>query len=445
MAIQISRPGNWDVTHAQALEMCENDEFYFDPELSYETSGYRPITATKGLDFDPAPFMQVGRVKDETGRYTNIPWKTKAHKDWWAKQYEYCEKGFEYNGYRLTNDNYFFLNFYTMLNASKIEEGGAGIADSRPSFWAEHYKYFHYIDLCRKLGFDSVLLKARAVGASETAASLGVRPFITTRNSRSLFTASSENFIKGVLGKCWKQLNWLDMNTETAMLRLRQVANSNMHKKASKMDKTGIETGRMAEIVGLIVDEPDKLRGDRVDNWFLEESGSNKVLMDTYTVGGPLVIINGKRRGNRFVFGTGGCLCAGNKVMANDGRIINIEDVSEEDGIIGHDFKSATREGISYMHKVSVKPCVKIVTRRYKELSCSTDHPIYAKYERSGIKGTTSYNQFIEAGKLKVGDRVAVPNIINIFGRSGFKNAEIIGENIVTGKQTNYLFFYHLL
>lgn len=163
MAIEISREGTWDVTHKDALRMCEESSFYFDPELSYETSGYRPITETKGLDFDPAPFTEVGRTKDETGKFTNLPWGTKAHRDWWQQQYYYCEHGFEYNGYRITNDNYFFLNFYTMLNASNIGEAGSGIDDSRPSFWAEHYKYFHYIDLCRKLGFDSVLLKARGV------------------------------------------------------------------------------------------------------------------------------------------------------------------------------------------------------------------------------------------------------------------------------------------
>jgi hypothetical protein len=163
MAILIKREGIWDVTHEQALEMCKEEVFYFDPELSYETTGYKPITETKGLDFDPAPFTEVGRFKDESGKFTNIPWGTKSHRDWWLQQYSYCEKGFEHNGYRITNDHYFFLNFYTMLNASKVEEAGEGIADSRPDFWAEHYKYFHYIDMCRKLGFDSVLLKARGV------------------------------------------------------------------------------------------------------------------------------------------------------------------------------------------------------------------------------------------------------------------------------------------
>ena len=46
----------------------EDDEiFYFDPELSYELTGYRPITMTEGLDFDPAPFQEAGRNFEEKG------------------------------------------------------------------------------------------------------------------------------------------------------------------------------------------------------------------------------------------------------------------------------------------------------------------------------------------------------------------------------------------
>lgn len=431
MAIQISRPGVWDVTHQMALKMHEEGAFYFDPELSYETSGYRPITETKGLDFDPAPFTAVGRKKDLTGRFTELPIGSKNHIDWWKKQIEYCNEGFEHNGYYVTNDHYFFLNFYTMLSANNMsEESGKGVADSRPSFWAEHYKYFHYIDLCRKLGYDSCLLKSRGVGASETAASLAVRPYITIKNSRSIFTAFDEKKVDLVLGKCWKQLNWLDVNSELAMKKLRQVFNSNKKKRASSLTKDNIETGPMAEIEGMTIDDSDKLRGDRVDNWFLEESGSNKILTETYMVGEALVVINGRRRGNRFVFGTGGCLCAGSNVMTSDGSIINIEDINMKDGIIGHDFTKATIEPIAYMHEVLVKPCVKITTNNGRILECSTDHPIY-----SSIFRLKAHTKFVEAGKLKVGDKIAVPRDTGIFGNNKIDNAYNLGFEI--GNKSN--------
>ena len=43
------RDGLWDVAVTE-------DVLYFDPELSYELTGYRPINETQGLDFDPTPF-----------------------------------------------------------------------------------------------------------------------------------------------------------------------------------------------------------------------------------------------------------------------------------------------------------------------------------------------------------------------------------------------------
>jgi hypothetical protein len=40
------------------VEIGEEIE-YFDPTLSYELTGYRPITETEGLDFDPEPFLKA--------------------------------------------------------------------------------------------------------------------------------------------------------------------------------------------------------------------------------------------------------------------------------------------------------------------------------------------------------------------------------------------------
>ena len=233
------------------------------------------------------------------------------------------------------------------------------------------------------------------------------------------------------------------MNTELAMKRLRQVYNSNMHKRASKLDKTGIESGRMADIVGMIVDEADKLRGDRVDNWFIEEAGSNKVLLETYTVGEPLVIINGRRRGTRFVFGTGGCLVAGSLVYTSNGNIVRIEDLNQEDGIIGHNFKKATKEPINYMHGVSIKPCVRITTCFGKTIECSNDHPIYTNYIRNTFKGKVEKTEFVDAKKIKIDDCIAIPKSVPVFGRSYVKDceqiAEIIGYNYYIPKGTKYI------
>ena len=61
------RPGEeWDVPITEEVR-------YFDPELSYELTGYRPLTMEKGLDFDPEPFREMASIYEENGKYTEYP------------------------------------------------------------------------------------------------------------------------------------------------------------------------------------------------------------------------------------------------------------------------------------------------------------------------------------------------------------------------------------
>ena len=50
---------------------------YFDPELSYEITGYRPINMTEGLDFNPDDFTEAARTFEEKGEYTEFPYGCK--------------------------------------------------------------------------------------------------------------------------------------------------------------------------------------------------------------------------------------------------------------------------------------------------------------------------------------------------------------------------------
>ena len=55
---------------------------YFDPELSYEITGYRPITMTDGLDFDPAPFREAATTYEKFKYYTNYKAGSKPYKEY---------------------------------------------------------------------------------------------------------------------------------------------------------------------------------------------------------------------------------------------------------------------------------------------------------------------------------------------------------------------------
>ena len=139
---------------------------YFDPTKSYELTGYRPIDETNGLDFDPDPFMEVVFFKEKYGVHTLAPPKSPSYNEFWSREIDRCKQGLTINGYRITGNHYFFLNFYKLLVADDKGKQSQGRDVFHPSFWSKHYEYFHYIELCQYLNKDACSLKARGVNKS---------------------------------------------------------------------------------------------------------------------------------------------------------------------------------------------------------------------------------------------------------------------------------------
>lgn len=153
---KIHRTGLWDYTIDDKIE-------FFDPECSYELTGYKPITETKGLDFNPEWFTEAARTYTETGSYTEYPVGSKPYADYWTEQLIRCSEGYEVNGYRLTGDNYFFLNFYRMPIVDDKKKLSEASGEGFPKFIAEQYKFFHYFEMCELLKKDVVALKSRGI------------------------------------------------------------------------------------------------------------------------------------------------------------------------------------------------------------------------------------------------------------------------------------------
>ena len=87
----------------------------------------------------------------------------KDERDYWKEQYRRCNEGYISHGYRITGDNYFFLNFYRLKDISTVKIAGSGRKSAFPSFYAKQYEYFHYIEICKLTGHDVCALKARGV------------------------------------------------------------------------------------------------------------------------------------------------------------------------------------------------------------------------------------------------------------------------------------------
>lgn len=151
------RPGEeWDVPITEEIQ-------YFDPELSYELTGYRPITMEKGLDFDPTPFCEMANIYNSLGNYTRFPEGTKPWHDLWAREVERMNNGYTIGKYRITGDNYYYLNYYRMEVIDENAISGAGRYYSFPKFLSKQYEWFHYLEMAETLRLNAIALKSRGV------------------------------------------------------------------------------------------------------------------------------------------------------------------------------------------------------------------------------------------------------------------------------------------
>ena len=295
------KEGIWDVK-------LEDPVPYFDKRLSYELTGYRPITETEGLDFRPEWFTQARDTFLKTEHYCSYYPGSKMYRDFWNEEYRRCKNGLTVNGYTITGFNYYFLNYYQLPNTEQEKAG-----DSRtvifPKFFVYQYEFFHYFELCRTVRRNAAVMKNRGCGASEMNASIFDCFFNCFRNSICLLTAFDGNYVTKTLDKIWNGITFTDDNTDGGMLKLRQVINTNTKKRSTYykvVNGQKIETGFGSQIEGIIVDKDRKMRGDRVQMLFLEEAGSNPILETSFIKAEELVTVGGNKIGVIVAAGTGG-------------------------------------------------------------------------------------------------------------------------------------------
>lgn len=294
--------GIWDVKKDEPIE-------YFDTRLSYELTGYRPINKTEGLDFDPSWFTEARDVFLKTGHYTSYRRGTKAFEDFWLKEYKRCINGLTVNGYTVTGDHYFFLNYYQLMDLSSAQKAGGGRVYAFPTFYVGQYEWFHYVEMAKRLRLNAFLMKSREVGFSEIDAAIIVNSYNSIRNSINLITAHSSDHLDKTLEKVWRAISFINDYTDGGFTKLSQVVNSQYKRRASRYETIGgvkIETGWMSQITGIVADKPSKIRGDRVDLLVYEESGSWPGLIKAFIQSNALVGQPGSQWGYRIGGGTGG-------------------------------------------------------------------------------------------------------------------------------------------
>lgn len=162
-----------------------------------------------------------------------------------------------------------------------------------------------------------------------------------------------------------------------------------------------------------------------------DEVGKFPVL-GAWLAGRPAHMMHGRMRGVCLM---AGCCCAGTIVYKSNGEPCRIEDLKQEDGIIGFDNISskAVSQDITWMKPPAEKECYRITTKRGRVLECSGDHPILTVVKKRKGKFRYFGSDFRRADSLRVGRKICVSDGVDIWGDKKMFDPYLVGILIGDG------------
>lgn len=272
--------------------------------------------------------------KKNKGRYITAPRGTRDYNDYWDLQEKRCFEGYQVGDLWIPGKHYFYLNFTPIMRIPDSALARAAMAESRdkrgnlsgavmekimtfPKFFEIDYEWYNFKDIAwyggEFMGIHSpgarhmCAVKTRGAGWSYKEASEGVYNYNFIPKSKSYYFAAMEDYLikDGILNKVQEMMDFINDNIPR-WRQNRMKRNNPMYYKASYLDKEGQEKGSLSEIYGLIVNNPNKVRGKRGIKITFEEGGSFKGLKEALAVSVGNISDGGFTIGQISVFGTGG-------------------------------------------------------------------------------------------------------------------------------------------
>lgn len=265
------------------------------------------------------------------GVYTQAPIGSRDYEDYWAEQTRRCKEGYSVGDVSITGRHYFYLNFCPIEQADSTANKNtiASKILTFPKFWEIDYNWWWAKDIAmngasaekvKSLQIDGLpikdynvarhlsCLKTRRAGFSYKEAADGVYNYNFIPRSKSYYFASRLDYlvVDGILNKAATHLDHLNNNTQTYWLKNRMEKNTTIHYKASYIDDRGIVRGYKSEIIGVPIDNANKVRGKSGLKITFEEAGSFRGLREALAIAVPSVRSGTKLTGQISVFGTGG-------------------------------------------------------------------------------------------------------------------------------------------
>jgi len=267
------------------------------------------------------------------GYYTRAPEGSREYQQYWDMWEERCKNGMSTGGLWVPGRHVFYMNFTPIMkiadgqiHAAMKEARGKGGQISKmtmerildfPRFYEIDYEWYNFKNIAwfggSFMGVESpgaqhlVCAKARGAGFSFKEASDGVYNFTFIPRSKSYYFAALEQYLSndGILNKAKDMLDFI--NDHCPEWKQNRVKSDQVLKmKASYMDERGVERGNMAEMLGVVINNPNKTRGKRGRKVTFEEAGSFTNLKKALKVSLGSIKDGGVTVGQISVFGTGG-------------------------------------------------------------------------------------------------------------------------------------------
>lgn len=271
-----------------------------------------------------------GYIKNN-GVYTKAPRGSRDYYDFWELQDKRCLEGYQVGDLWITGRHYFYLNFtpiwrvpdeklfeiQKLLAAGKLLNVTAEKELTFPKFWEIDYEWWNFKHIAwyggSFMGINSpggrhlCALKTRGAGFSYKEAADAIYNYNFIDGSKCYFFAGIEEYLTkdGILNKVSDMLTFLD-SASPYWAQNRAKKATLMHQRASWVDELGKEHGTMSEIIGVIVDDPNKTRGKRGRKITFEEFGSFKKSKEALEICQGSIKSGSIYVGQISCFGTGG-------------------------------------------------------------------------------------------------------------------------------------------
>lgn len=291
------------------------------------TMGFHRLVNTQYFREAGLQFIKNG------GYYTRAPQGSREYRDFWDLWEERCKNGMKVGDTWIPGRHVWYLNFTPIMKVpdNKLRMMMADAKDKRgkitrtalekifefPRFYEIDYEWYNFKDIAwhggEFMGVSSVgaqhigCAKARGAGFSYKEASDGCYNYTFIPRSKSYYFAGIEQYLTtdGILNKAKDMLDFInDHCPEWAQNRMK--SDQLMRMKASYIDGFGVERGNFSEIIGVIVDNPNKTRGKRGRKITFEEAGSFKNLKKALKISLGSIQDGGVVTGQISLFGTGG-------------------------------------------------------------------------------------------------------------------------------------------